>query len=907
MNKIYYGWQVNPLAYVAKEIVALNRDYDFSQNVVIIPSSRAGRNLIKNLYQHSSIFSSYIIPPKILTPAGIMPFFFQHDMLAGKTERLLAWIAAIKYLTKPLVSLIANDNVLNNSQALALLAGKIDKLYIEISEYGKDFFSISEELLSAFSLERVGETFLVLAKCAESYKDLLQKQSLVDPHTHFLSQLDKLKQGEIKFNSIKKVFFVGCVELTPLVRAVALNLPLETHSFINAPDSLNNLFDEVGCLNLTKAEDFKINFNNIDIRYLDNSFDQGREVAKTVKTLTESYPYTQISVGLIDESISNTIYSESQILDIKLRRSKVVNLANFSLIGLIKDLQSFFANKSLNKFVDIVRHPWLSSWLSRRKLSTAKILSEISYYQSTLPVKLILLNRLCSKKFPNCHYCLQELDASLNFLNRETYSINEYIEQFYLILKNLLATDPHALTLSESNSLEKLYRKLDDLENLSAIQAQQLNFTEFVTLISEEIREESADENLDEQIELIGWLELPLDQAANTILTSFTDEHIPASLNEDVYLPNQARILLGLPNNESKLIRDLYCFKLLSETRDNLVILVPRADKKGEKTMPSRLLYQDSPTQTAKRVIDFFRWKNLDNKIAGEYLREQLNLKSNSVLTVELDTLAYDKFLAEPIPVSALSRYQICSYRFYLEYVLKISDSELELRELTNRTYGTLAHKILYLLIQEELKGRDIYEENYLNTFFSEFLKSYYPLKILPTVNLQLYYLKERLKSFLNVNYQLRREGWQTLHQELEISNMFKVGSSKLNLFGRIDRVDYQPNTNSVLIIDYKTSDTPSNPNDDHFKNREWQKLQLPSYYILFKENLIFKNLNSPTLNLAYFNLPKLASDTSLSFANWSDDDLNRAYDTVFTVLGKINNREINPPLPLEDEYSWMF
>src|SRR5207248_9646237 len=58
-----------------------------------------------------------------------------------------------------------------------------------------------------------------------------------------------------------------------------------------------------------------------------------------------------------------------------------------------------------------------------------------------------------------------------------------------------------------------------------------------------------------ESIELLGWLDLPLDDAPAAIVTTFNEGWVPSSSTADAYLPNRLREALGLMHNDRRLAR----------------------------------------------------------------------------------------------------------------------------------------------------------------------------------------------------------------------------------------------------------------------------------------------------------------------------------------------------------------
>ena len=59
-------------------------------------------------------------------------------------------------------------------------------------------------------------------------------------------------------------------------------------------------------------------------------------------------------------------------------------------------------------------------------------------------------------------------------------------------------------------------------------------------------------------VELLGWLELPLDNAPALVVTSLNEGCVPSSLNGDLFLPNQLRRALGIEDNDRRYARDAY-------------------------------------------------------------------------------------------------------------------------------------------------------------------------------------------------------------------------------------------------------------------------------------------------------------------------------------------------------------
>ena len=82
-------------------------------------------------------------------------------------------------------------------------------------------------------------------------------------------------------------------------------------------------------------------------------------------------------------------------------------------------------------------------------------------------------------------------------------------------------------------------------------------------------------------IELLGWLELPLDDAPALIVTGFNEGRVPSSLNADLFLPNQLRRALGIEDNDRRYARDAYALSLLAASREATATDRRPAERRG--------------------------------------------------------------------------------------------------------------------------------------------------------------------------------------------------------------------------------------------------------------------------------------------------------------------------------------
>ena len=109
------------------------------------------------------------------------------------------------------------------------------------------------------------------------------------------------------------------------------------------------------------------------------------------------------------------------------------------------------------------------------------------------------------------------------------------------------------------------------------------------------------------EIELLGWLELPLDSAPALVATAFNEGRVPTSVNSDLFLPNSLRQQLDLLDNRRRYARDAYALSVLLASREDVTFIAGRQTADGDPLIPSRLAFATDPETMARRARAFFR------------------------------------------------------------------------------------------------------------------------------------------------------------------------------------------------------------------------------------------------------------------------------------------------------------
>lgn len=152
---------------------------------------------------------------------------------------------------------------------------------------------------------------------------------------------------------------------------------------------------------------------------------------------------------------------------------------------------------------------------------------------------------------------------------------------------------------------------------------------------------------------------------------------------------------------------------------------------------------------------------------------------------------------------SSLESFYKCSFRFYLQYILKIRE---DIEETSSIIFGNLVHQILCKIMKE---CPDIYED-----IVSEEMENYFTGKA--TTVRDLFYQEKYKKEILKLIHILYQQRQRTLYKETYVEEAFQTtveGKLHVTLIGYIDKVlTFEDDKHVyVMVIDYKTGTIDTN------------------------------------------------------------------------------------------------
>ena len=399
-----------------------------------------------------------------------------------------------------------------------------------------------------------------------------------------------------------------------------------------------------------------------------------------------------------------------------------------------------------------------------------------------------------------------------------------------------------------------------------------------------------------EAIELVGWLEVALDDAPALAITSCVEGCLPGSAGRDPLLPEPLRQALGLDNATRTAARDAWMLAVAA-ARDDLLIVVPRRGADGSPAVPSRLLFRRSPDEVvaaAKRLFAPLRAPAPAGPPA--VVPSRLAVPAPAIVA----TAAAAGF--PPMRVTEFRDYLACPYRYWLRHRLGLDSSGDEALELGPGDFGNLIHECLdrfgkHARIAASTDARQI--SDWLSAALDRFVHERYGLGAAPAVFVQTELARRRLREFARVQAERTAAGW-VIHATEQVvrSSAFVVDGVPVALSGKIDRIDHHPDEDRWDVLDYKTSARGRSPDRTHRDAQGWIDLQLPLYRHLLVEVGGMPDLdlaNPLRVGVGYFNVPSRVEEIRIETASWSTEEFASADDAARDVVRAVREGRFWP------------
>jgi RecB family exonuclease len=873
----FLGWDRLPLPLAAERLLG-EHGRDLGGLTVAVPGLRAARRLREHLARRAGPGWT---PPEIVTHGVLSDRLVRLERpSAGRLARTLAWTGALRGVpTERLTSLVSLPPEADDLGAWTRLAERLRALHAELAVEGLEFRALLPHVQSVSVGE--AERWEVLAEAQDAYRAALGAHGLLDPHE---GRRAALAAGAVARDA--RVALVGVVDMNGLLRD-ALAEVTDVVAYVFAPESAADAFDEWGCLALDAWSEREIPALEDRWRVVDKPAEQARRAL--VDVAATGRPVEEVTIGVADEEVTPYLERRFARAGVAARAAAGLPLARTAPMRLLAAAARYLARRGWPELTALVRHPDLEPGLRAGARLTEDPASVVDqYHLEHLPARAEVPWPGTGAKAVRMRLLHDALREHLGALARarRPRPLAEWCEpvRAFLLacyggrdLDQELEADRQTAT-----ALREVCGVLAELEDLPPGLLPACSASEALEIVLRQLASASvapAPPRAEEpSVELLGWLELPLDDAPALVVTGLNEGRVPESVHADPFLPDSLRARLGLVDNRARLARDLYAATLLCESRD-VTFVTGRRNKDGDPLAPSRLLFQCTPSETLQRVRRF---------LAPEPPRP--TRANGGARPPGLARLA-ETPAVETMSVSSFRRYLESPYLFYLDRALKTRTLDDRTRELDPLRFGSLAHDVLELFgrsaVKDARRAEDI--QAFLDATLEEVARARFGAAPLPAVALQLAQLRRRLSAFAGWQAAHAEAGWRIEHVEWEPPDGaidFVVDGAPMPVRGRVDRIDRHA-TLGWALLDYKTGEKVKDPDKAHRKDGRWVDLQLPLY-----RHLVASLALEGPVALGYVALDGAVGSIGERMAHWGPDDLAEADEVARDVVRRVRRGE---------------
>ena len=672
-----------------------------------------------------------------------------------------------KYIDEEQRFLFLKDSIKNTSIQKLGISDNFTKFLKQNDYIYRFFLELSSEkveiqaIKNADTYEYFGEHLSILEQIRKNYINILDKNSCVDRIN--MSEHYKINEDFLKrFDSIDLVFegYFTKVEFD-IIKAVScfVTLNIKFHSNEYNQKSLE-VFDFFNEKNKTEIElDYKY-----DICLSSKEIISKQKIKSKVKSLEIKGFNSRINqIAYIKSSITKAILKGVDASSIAL----VLPDESFASWLQLFDTEQYF-NYAMGRNIKNYRLYQvafaINSYLNEDEIKHISNLEYLKIDKIAIDKTIKLLWNKVSTK--------ENFELITNYI-KQNEDNEEILEKYDEILYKL-----NILIFSNENNIlvKDLYKIF--LQKISKITLDDVNSG---------------------KITVLGLLETRAVSFDTIIICDFNENFIPKRSIKDKFLSTKIKSMANLPTSFNRESLQKYYYKRLIDSSSNVFISYVNSDT----NQISRFANELFPKDINHDRNDNFYKHILYNNHNITHFEEEI------VQKIDLGKFEWS--------ATSLKNFLDCKRKFYLQYILKISEHTISLKPKAFEL-GNIVHSIL-----EDFYKNNTYDSSYkmIEDLFFQYRSTN------PFLALDLEIWKKKLHDFYLYDKQ-RLEN----RKIIELEKDFNITFDDIKIKGVIDRVDLYEERYEV--IDYKTSSTLK---VDTLKNYEKSHdFQLEFYYLAMSE-----------------------------------------------------------------------
>lgn len=920
---------------------------DLRDLLVVLPARRAARRLEQRLVERCERENVVLIPPRWVT-VGSLPeqLYPPQKPFADDLIQQLVWAHALTEVDQDALSDLIRHLPESQGQASGRdllawmdLAGMLQRLHRELASDVLSFREVVEAVAAWGPQEQ--RRWAVLATLQERYHTKLDSLELWDRQT---ARSVALKQQECSFPG--RIVLCGTVDMNRAMRLMLDQVADSVTALIFAPAEQADLFDSHGCVRPERWATFQIPLPLETVHLAEGPPQQADSIIAGLRREACRYGPDEISIGVPDESLVPLLKERLGQVGVQARWGPGKSVQETGVFCLLRAIGDYLRSRRFDDFAAWMRHPEMAHWLARQPdgPATSDWLTQLDEsYNRHLPARLDLESASSMARLADLSGLLGPCRRLLEALWGSARPLVEWVAPWRTLLHQIYADKTFDLDRETDRLQWQACQALGDaLEALGAVPPEISPVLHAADALSFALQacgtQRLGGTQEPDSVELLGWLELPLDDAPCLFVSSFNEGRVPSSFNADLFLPNSLRQQLGLEDNSRRYARDAYATCLLLNSRKHLEWFVGQTDRDGNPLSPSRLLFMDPNEPAARRLIRLMepqhplaqagRGPRSGRPPAHSGPSARQNAPESASATPQRKLEFQDSTsprcvdwepprpspLEQPIEkmrVTDFRAYLACPYRFYLGRVLGLQGLDDRAAELDGRTFGQVLHEVVQCF--GESPGRDSQDPEEIRAellaHLDRVMSRDYGREPMASVWIQKEQMRLRLEAFAEHQARWRGEGWKILWTERDVRDAcLTVDGQPMRLTGRIDRVDIHEETGRRVVLDYKTGDSARSPQQTHRHRDDWVDLQLPLYRHLirsldgepsqleFAEDAARTDPTAADVQLGYILLAKDPAHSGFSLADWDASLLAEADRQAEAIVRLVRSEVFWPP-----------
>jgi RecB family exonuclease len=885
VERVFIGWDGPVLARAARaflERFAQIGPLEIQNILVVVPGARAGRLFLRDI-AHGGCGGR----PRIVTPGR-----FAVEVLAVEGEGTP--LSLLRVLWREAIGSCGDETIArlggviggtDRERVVDSLARRVQLWHRELMGEGTTLRETAQLMLEdeLGFYERIGAA----AEVEQAYEALVSRHGVRDlllERREALQSFDGMRAAPIAL--------VCTPELAGLNRQILNRVHAPVVSFIGAPESHSEGFDPIGCVYPTFWSERETEIPDERIRFEETEQECAAYVLGAVARDAGACDADSVRIGITDPSLDAVLAREAaKQPGIQLRSATGRELTHGRVGVLLNCLKDHIAAASFESYAALVRHPDIEAQINRTLTEDADgWLDDLDIFQAEYLPKHVPIDwtrpgqRTDAQRLARI---AQEVSRMTDLLTEPQNAEGDCGAGLISLLSELYA---EANAESEDETAQACGAVVEIVAALARYAngfGEQLGAGAYLSMVFEELGRVSCAPGRDEQgVQLLGWLELPWDDAGVCGILGMNDGYVPGAKSKDVLLSDTVRAEFSLGDDRSRLGRDCYLLHVLLHSKKSVTFACARRDRSGAPLVVSRLLLRCDEHTLAARIMRSAR--AAPEPTGTLRIREPARGKPSGVRAFpEAPILA-----GEPVrsmSVTSFKTYLRSPYQFLLEHVLGLREREGTLHEIGAMGYGSIVHGVLESFGRNSVKESDDPRaiEEYVLTQLSMIRAARFGKDPIPAVELQLRLLEYRFKDFAAWQAKRTQAGWRIEQVEWSApsgSAGIEVDGESMVLRGKIDRIDRHESTGRVCIIDYKTGREVKPPGKTHLTAGRWTDLQLPLYRYIARAIIG----DADQIELAYVSLPRSAGGVRLLRGDWDEADLQDADQCARGVIRSV-------------------